>query len=103
MNTADFSLFASAAQQGAGLVDAYQALNSTIIVSPGQLSLNDTVRKAKWYKINVTNIGDQIAAYEVNHTGAALATGKKVEDDQLLSTPDYTKDYAVSFVLETFL
>lgn len=92
------SLFATAVHQGSGLVDAFQALNSTTLISPSQLSLNDTIRKASSYKIQVVNIGDQVAVYNMTHRGAALATGKKSNDDQLLNTPEYSSDYAVSSV-----
>ena len=69
------SLLASAAQQGAGLVNAFEALTTTTIISPGELALNDTVRRAKSYQVRVTNIGDKVAEFKMSHKGAALATG----------------------------
>jgi hypothetical protein len=93
------SLFATAAQQGAGLVNAYQALTITTIFSPSELSLNDTVRKATSYTVNLWNIGDKAGVYKITHGGAALVTGKALNDDQLLSTPLFSADYAVSFAL----
>ena len=98
MNIYNSSLFATTAQQGAGLVDAYGALTSTTLISPSQLSLNDTVRKATSYKMTIFNIGDQIAVYNLSHAGAALATGKVSDDDQLLTTPLYSPNYAVSLM-----
>ena len=103
MNIYQSNLFATAAQQGAGLVDTYQALTSTTMISPSELSLNDTMRKAASYKIKVFNIGDQVAVYNVSHVGAALATGKAADDDQLFRTPLYSADYAVSFVLQIYI
>ena len=79
------------------MVNAYQALTTTTIISPNQLALNDTVRKAASYTINVTNIGNEVAAYKISHGGAALATGKTSDNDQLLAIPNYSADYAVSF------
>lgn len=97
------SLFATVVQQGAGLVNAYQALTTTTIFSPSELALNDTVRKAASYKVNVSNIGNIIGVYTISHTGAALATGKASNNDQLLDVPVYSADYAVSFVLNIFI
>ena len=91
------SLLTTAVQQGSGLVDAFQALTSTTLISPSQLSLNDTIRKGTSYKFRVVNIGDQVAVYNMTHRGAALATGKNASDDQLLDTPLYSPAYAVSF------
>lgn len=96
VNIYSSSLLATTAQQGAGLVDTYKALTSTTLVSPSQLSLNDTVHKASSYKVQVFNIGDQAATYSISHSGAALATGKSKNEDQLLATPVYSADYAVS-------
>lgn len=93
---------ATAAQQGAGLINAYQALTSTTMISPSELSLNDTVRKASSYKVTVINIGDKVATYKVSHGGAALGTGKTLNDDQLLTTPLYSADYAVSSCVRNF-
>jgi hypothetical protein len=90
------SLFASTAQQGAGLVNVYHALTTTTIFSSSQLALNDTLRKAASYKVNLWNIGDEIGVYKISHGGAALATGKAPNDDQLLDTPVYSANYAVS-------
>lgn len=103
INMYSSSLLATAAHQGAGLVDAHKALTSTTLISPSQLSLNDTVRKAASYKVKVSNIGDQAAVYSISHRGAALATGKEPNNDQHLLTPLYTADYAVSSLSDKFL
>ncbi|CAF0925932.1 unnamed protein product [Rotaria sordida] len=87
-------MLASTIQQGAGLVNVFQALTATTIISPSELALNDTVRQKKFYNIKVSNIGNKLAQYQISHRGAALATGKQYGDDQLLSTPVYTADYA---------
>jgi minor extracellular serine protease Vpr len=91
-------LFATTARQGAGLVNAFQALTATTIFSPSELGLNDTVRKASSYKVNVINIGSGVAVYKMSHNGAALATGKAANDDNLLTEPVYSSDYAVSLL-----
>lgn len=92
------SMLATTVQQGAGLVNAFQALTATTIISPGELALNDTVHRHILYKIKVSNVGNSSAVYTVRHHGAALATGAELGDDQLLSTIVYSADYAVSIV-----
>jgi minor extracellular serine protease Vpr len=96
VNLANSSLLASVAQQGAGLINAFQTLTATTLISPSELALNDTVRTKKFYTVLVTNIGEEAAQYTVSHRGAALATGAKEGNDQLLSKPVYSADYAVS-------
>jgi hypothetical protein len=100
VNNYSLPLLASVAQQGAGLVNAYQALTTTTLLSQSQLALNDSVRTATSYTVNVTNIGNNTATYNINHSGAALATGVTLNDDQLLATPVYSGDYAVSLALK---
>jgi hypothetical protein len=94
------SIFATIAQQGAGLVNVFQALTATTLITPSELGLNDTVRMATSYTVNVSNIGGTVARYNISHDGAALATGKMLNDDQLLTTPFYSADYAVSFAFK---
>lgn len=96
VNVYNSLLLASAAQQGAGLVNAYQALTTTTIFSPSQLALNDTVRLAPSYKVKLWNIGTTLNTYKITHGGAALATGKDPNDDQLLTSPIYSSGSAVS-------
>lgn len=98
VNIYNTSLLAPTIKQGAGLVDVYSALTTTTIISPSQLSLNDTVRKAEFYKVKIYNLGSKLASYKMSHVGAALATGKLANDDQLLTEPLYSADYAVNYV-----
>ncbi|CAF4766945.1 unnamed protein product, partial [Rotaria sp. Silwood1] len=58
------SMFAPTIQQGAGLVNAFQALTATMIISPSELALNDTVRQEAFYKIKISNIGKKAAVYK---------------------------------------
>lgn len=95
--------FTTAAQQGAGLLNVYEALSTTALFSPSELSLNDTVRRAASYDVTLWNIGDSPARYKITHSGALLATGATLDDDKLLETPSYSAHYAVSFLLKTLL
>ena len=101
VNIHDSSLFATTARQGAGLVNAFQALTATTIFSPSELGLNDTVRRASSYKVKVINIGSKRAVYKLSHQGAALTTGASANDDQLLAQPLDSANYAVSIRSET--
>ena len=94
----DSLMAATTAVQGAGLVNALQALTATTIFSPSELALNDTVRMAVSHKVNIINIGNKTAIYKMSHDGAALATGAKRGCDQLLSKPLYSAHYAVSTI-----
>lgn len=98
VNNYNSTFVATTVKQGAGLVDIYHAITATTMISPSELSLNDTVRKSSSYTVKVYNIGTKMASYKVSHVGAALATGKTSTDDQLLGTPSYSADYAVSFL-----
>ncbi len=92
-------LTATVAVQGAGLVNAYQALTATTMFSPGELGLNDTIRRASSYNVSVINIGSQVGVYRMSYNGAALTTGLSANDDLILPQPLYSADYAVSLAL----
>ncbi|CAF3861342.1 unnamed protein product, partial [Rotaria sp. Silwood1] len=89
------TILANTAQQGAGLVNALQLIQATTIISPSELALNDSVRQASSYTIQVNNIGNQTVTYNINHYGAALATGLQRGNDMLLTQPLYSADYAI--------
>lgn len=93
-------LYDTAARQGAGLVNAYQALTASAIFTPSELALNDSINRFPLYTVMLTNIGKTDATYEITHEGAALATGKTSSDDQLLRTVIYSNNYAVSVHLK---
>ena len=103
VNIFNSAMIASAAKQGAGLVNVFRALTTGIIFSPSQLALNDTVRKLTTYTVSLWNIGNETGVYTITHDGAALATGKASDDDQLLRTPVFSADFAVSITLEVQL
>ncbi|KAK7053167.1 hypothetical protein VNI00_003786 [Paramarasmius palmivorus] len=60
-------------QQGAGLINVYNALHSTTFVSPGELILNDTAHFVGEHTISVTNTGSEDKAYSVSHVPAGTA------------------------------
>ncbi|KAG0175418.1 hypothetical protein DFQ28_000054 [Apophysomyces sp. BC1034] len=53
-------------QQGAGLVQVYDAITSKVHVSPGQISFNDTSsHKYKTHILRATNYGDKTVTYDI--------------------------------------
>ncbi len=79
-------------------MNAFQALQATTLISPSELALNDTVRQATSYTIEIFNIGNETATYNISHSGAALATGLQTGNDVILAQSVYSADYAVSIV-----
>ncbi|KAJ3554568.1 hypothetical protein NM688_g3038 [Phlebia brevispora] len=58
------------AQQGAGLVDAFKALTTDIIVSPGELLTNDTAHFVSLHTFTITNIGNEVKKFNITHVPA---------------------------------
>ncbi|KAF7797605.1 hypothetical protein EIP86_008805 [Pleurotus ostreatoroseus] len=58
------------AQQGAGLVDAFKALTTDIIVSPGELLTNDTAHFVGEHTFTIKNIGTQSKQFTITHVPA---------------------------------
>lgn len=63
-------LLASVAQQGAGLVQAYDAAHSTIILSSDGLALNDTDNFAGTQSFSIQNTGSSDVTFTLGHTKA---------------------------------
>ena len=98
------SLFQTASQQGAGLVDAFKALTSTTIVAPGQLLLNDTAFFNGKQTFTVTNSGSKAVTYKLSHTPAGTAHTLVNDSIQPALRPvPLTADFArLSFSYDTF-
>ncbi|KAF7315418.1 Pyrolysin [Mycena indigotica] len=62
-----------ASQQGAGLIQVYDALYATTTLSKGELLLNDTAHFAGKQKFTVTNNGKKAKSYSLKHVAAATA------------------------------
>ncbi|KAF9526570.1 pyrolysin [Crepidotus variabilis] len=61
------------AQQGAGLINAYDAIYATTTVSPGELILNDTAHSPSDTTFYVKNDGTESKKYTVKHVPAGTA------------------------------
>ncbi|PBK95398.1 pyrolysin [Armillaria gallica] len=60
-------------QQGAGLINVYNAVHSTTIVSPGELILNDTANFQGLRQFTVQNTGKSVKSYQLSHVPAGTA------------------------------
>jgi subtilisin family serine protease len=63
----DGALYQTLASQGAGLVDAYKAIHTTTLVSPGELLLNDTAYFRKNQDFHITNSGKTTQTYKIGY------------------------------------
>ncbi|KAJ3097575.1 hypothetical protein HDU97_004736 [Phlyctochytrium planicorne] len=101
-NTATFAkkhkteLIDSVASQGAGLINAYNAITSKTSIFPSNLALNDTQYTQQHYKLTITNRNSVAVTYSVKHQPALLVTPFDIGDDATLTAKDtaYTPDYA---------
>ncbi len=66
-----YNVLAPAAQQGAGLVQAMNALRSRTLISPASLSFNDTEHLNSDVEVAVTNSGNETVDYQLTVRPAA--------------------------------
>ena len=72
---ADGSPFVSVAQQGAGLINVYNAINARTVVSTSELLLNDTAYGNNIQLVTLTNPTKKSVTYTVSHTpGLTIST-----------------------------
>ncbi|KIP04605.1 hypothetical protein PHLGIDRAFT_492880 [Phlebiopsis gigantea 11061_1 CR5-6] len=73
------------AQQGAGLVDAFHALTTKIIISPGELLTNDTANFKGTHTFTIKNTGSTAESFKITHvpagTALSLQSGTAFEAD----------------------
>ncbi|KAK7053264.1 hypothetical protein VNI00_003890 [Paramarasmius palmivorus] len=67
------ALFQTVAQQGAGLVQVYNAIYSTSKVWPTELVLNDTAHSTPEHVFTVQNTGNVTKQYQLSHIPAGTA------------------------------
>lgn len=60
----------SVAQQGAGLVKAWEAAHATTLVSPSSLAFNDTTNRVSSISISIKNTADIMVQYQLTHISA---------------------------------
>ena len=61
---------APVSQQGAGLIQAYDAAHATTLLEPSSFSFNDTAHFTKQETFKLSNTGDEEVTYEISHNPA---------------------------------
>ncbi|KAL0072255.1 hypothetical protein AAF712_000015 [Marasmius tenuissimus] len=69
----DNTVLQTLAQQGAGLMNVYNAVHSTTVVTPGELLLNDTANFVSEHHFTVHNTGPSERTFELSHVPAGTA------------------------------
>ncbi|KIY47274.1 pyrolysin [Fistulina hepatica ATCC 64428] len=100
----DSDPYQTLSQQGAGLINAYDAIHATTIVSPGELLLNDSAHFQGTQRITVSNQGSIRKDYTLTHVPAGTALSVQVDSIQASLGPvSLTTDYAsVTFSTNSF-
>ncbi|KAK8143983.1 hypothetical protein G3M48_006491 [Beauveria asiatica] len=62
--------FMTVAQQGGGLVDAWEAAHATTLVEPAGLEFNDTEHRVESIRLSITNTAESDVSYDVSHLAA---------------------------------
>jgi hypothetical protein len=58
-------------QQGAGLIQAYDAAYATTLLNPSSLSFNDTPHFVESRQFSLTNMGEDKVSYRISHVSTA--------------------------------
>ncbi|KAG0373404.1 hypothetical protein BGX24_011750 [Mortierella sp. AD032] len=89
---------ASAAKQGAGLINVLNAVMTTTSISPDHIDLLDSKHFKKSVKISIKNHGKHTETYTLSHTASDALNSYNANNTFPLSTPVIEADYAtVSF------
>ncbi|KAI9331783.1 peptidase S8/S53 domain-containing protein [Zopfochytrium polystomum] len=91
------NLVAPVPQQGAGLVNVYDALTAKTVVTPSVLALNDTQFTSKThYTLTLTNNHDAAVTYTVSNIGAATVNMYNGTSDSIANAAmtTFTSNYA---------
>ncbi|UNI24715.1 hypothetical protein JDV02_010442 [Purpureocillium takamizusanense] len=82
-------------QQGAGLVQAYDAAFATTLLDPSSISFNDTDNFVKDHEIVITNKGSSEVTHNIGHVPALTAyTLNKTSIWATKFPPEVSRDYA---------
>lgn len=97
----------SVARQGSGLIDVYQAVRSSTVVTPEQIRLNDIEHSAEnfEYTFTIKNNGRLASEYVISHLVASTAQGFEhnpyaVKNISPLKTPIILSNHEVEAIVE---
>ncbi|KND00056.1 uncharacterized protein SPPG_04400 [Spizellomyces punctatus DAOM BR117] len=90
----DATRFASVAQQGAGLVDIFETINTRTLIQPSRIALNDTLHHNGVQRISITNNYDSPTTYKLSDFGAVALTGSEKGSDRPLAHPVHSNEKA---------
>ncbi|KAG5920880.1 hypothetical protein E4U42_006050 [Claviceps africana] len=94
-----FAELAPAPQQGAGLVQAYDAAHATTLLSPSSLSFNDTDHLATNLNFTLANKGKTTVTYKLDQVAALTMYAL---DDKTINTTPFPNDAVNSQAVLTF-
>lgn len=92
-----YQILAPTVQQGAGLVQAYDAAYATSLLSVGSLSFNDTDNIESVKNFTISNKGNISVSYTLSHVGAATGYTLPANDSSIFPAPfpnELLDDYA---------
>ncbi|KAI9167469.1 putative serine endopeptidase protein [Paramyrothecium foliicola] len=83
---AQLNAFAPVAQQGAGLIQAYHAAHSTVILSVSSLSFNDSANFVPKRTFTIYNSGNSAVSFKLGHSASVTALTYEIIDDYRVPT-----------------
>ncbi|PFH53738.1 hypothetical protein AMATHDRAFT_83673 [Amanita thiersii Skay4041] len=90
----------TAASQGAGLINVYNAVHYKTIVTPGELLLNDTTHFQRNHTITIRNTGSSLQTYNVSHAPAGTVNTIHSTNSSAIAGPVPLNDRSASVELD---
>lgn len=96
-----FNFLAPVAQQGAGLIQAYDAAYATTLLEPMQLAFNDTDHMPSQLDFVITNTGSEPISYKLDTVNTHTVYGLKADGNLPNVFPPEMSDVSASVKLNT--
>ncbi|OTA91923.1 hypothetical protein M434DRAFT_388169 [Hypoxylon sp. CO27-5] len=95
------AILAPVAQQGGGLIQAFDAAHTTTILSVASIAFNDTANFIPKANFSIQNLGSDEVTYEIGHvlaltTDALVGAGHYVDNPSTVVYANATLDFSVS-------